>query len=175
MSESLPARGGFFDENLQQLYEDSIDQLIADLGYTVTLNLEPTETECPNCGVGWDLKSDGIYNTSNIHPTSDPRNQYFPAGATCPVCKGSHKLLAESTVQYTALVKNSPKEWDLDATGINRTSVVRLKTRIEALEDVKNSKSVLVEGSLYKMIQDPVKTGLQTRTYLVSYWQRMDG
>jgi rubredoxin len=175
MAENLPAQGGYFDASLQQLYEDSIDQLIADLGYQVTLNLPSTETECPNCGVGWDLKSDGVYETSHAYPTTDPRNQYFPAGATCPVCQGSHKLFAESSIQYTALVKNNPKEWETDAAGITKMSVVRLKTRVEALEDIKNSKSALIEGVLYKMIQDPTKTGLQTRTYVVSYWQRMDG
>jgi hypothetical protein len=173
MAENLPQRGGFFDENLQQLYEDSIDQLIADLGYTVTLYLPASEADCPNCGTGWDLKSNGVYNTSNPH--SDSRNQFFPAGGTCPVCKGEGKLFTEATVNYTALVKNNPKEWDTSETGVDKMQVVRLKTRVEALEDVKNAKHCKVEGALYKMIQDPVKTGLQTRTYLVSYWQRMDG
>jgi len=54
MPESLPPKGGFFDDNLQNLYEDSIDQLISDLGYVITLYLPPTEEECPNCGVGFD-------------------------------------------------------------------------------------------------------------------------
>ena len=175
MAENLPDRGGYFDANLQALYESSIDQLIADLGYTATFNLPPAETECPNCGVGFDLKSDGVYNTSHPYATTDSRNQYFPTGATCPVCRGSHTLLTASTVDYTALVKYTPKEWDMDATGINKTEVVRLKTRIEALDEIKISDSVKIEGSLYKLVMDPVKTGLQTRTYINSYWQRIDG
>ena len=175
MAENLPDQGGYFDATLQSLYESSIDQLIADLGYPVVLNLPATETECPNCGVGFDLKSDGIYNVSNIHPTTDARNQYFPAGATCPVCRGSHTLLTEDSITYTALVKYTPNEWDMDATGINKTEVVRLKTRIEALGEVNRATTMKVEGSLYKLISDPVQTGLQTRTYLKSYWQRIDG
>ncbi len=175
MAENLPDQGGYFDANLQSLYESSIDQLIADLGYQITLNLPASEAECPNCGVGFDLRSDGIYNTSHPYPTSDARNQYFPAGATCPVCRGSHKLLTEDSVNYTALVKYTPNEWDMNATGIDKSEVVRLKTRIEALEEVKRADTMEVEGSLYKLISDPVKTGLQTRTYLKSYWQRIDG
>lgn len=175
MAENLPDQGGYFDANLQALYESSIDQLIADLGYPAILNLAPSETECPNCGVGFDLKSNGVYNTSNPNPTSDPKNQYFPAGATCPVCRGSHKLLTASSVTYTALIKYGPKEWDIDATGINKTEIVRLKTRVEALEEIKISESVTVEGAMFKLIMDPVKTGLQTRVYINSYWQRIDG
>jgi len=173
MAESLPDRGGYFDANLQALYESSIDQLIADLGYTATLYLPSAETECPNCGVGFDLKSNGVYDVSNIY--SDSRNQYFPAGATCPVCRGSHKLLTENSVTYTALLKYTPKEWDTDATGVNKTEIIRLKTRIEAIEEIKITETMKVEGSLYKLIMDPVKTGLQTRTYINSYWQRIDG
>ena len=173
MAENLPAKGGFFDSNLQGLYESSIDQLISDLGYPVKLFLEPSESECPNCGVGWDLKSDGVYDTSNPH--TDARNQYFPNGATCPVCRGSHKLLAEDTVTYTALVKYTPKEWDTGATGIDKNEIVRIKTRIEAEAEINRSSQMQLEGSLYKLIMDPIKTGLQTRTYLKSFWQRIDG
>jgi|SaaInlV_135m_DNA_1039713.scaffolds.fasta_scaffold01212_4 hypothetical protein len=175
MPESLPPKGGFFDDNLQNLYEDSIDQLISDLGYVITLYLPPTEEECPNCGVGFDLRSDGVYNTSNPNPTSDPKNQYFPAGATCPVCRGSHALLTEDSVEYTALIKYTPNEWEMGETGIDKTEVVRLKTRIEALEEIKIAKMAKIEGSLYKLISDPVKTGLQVRTYLKSFWQRIEG
>ena len=60
-------------------------------------------------------------------------------------------------------------------TGIDKTEIVRLKTRIEALEEIKNAKMANIEGSLYKLISDPVKTGLQVRTYLKSFWQRIDG
>jgi len=175
MAESLPSQGGYFDANLQQLYEDSIDQLIADLGYQVVLYLEPTVEECPNCGVGPDLKSDGVYDTGNAETLNGPKNRYFPAGARCPVCQGTHELLTEATSQYTALLKYTPEDWDMGETGISRTEVVRLKTKLSALEDVNNATKVLVEGSLFKKVADPIRTGLQTRSYLQSYWQRIDG
>lgn len=170
----LPTKGLFFDETLQQLYESSIDQLLKDLGYNITLYLEPVSQDCPNCGVGPNGKSDGRYNSSNTNTLNGPLNRFFPAGAICPVCAGQGKLLTENTKDWTALIKYSPEEWDNEETGIDKTEVVRLKTRIEALSNIKNSVKAKIEGNFYKLEGDPVKKGLQTRTYLSSFWKRIE-
>ena len=170
----LPSQGLYFDSTLQGIYEDAINQLIIDLGYVITLYLSPSEQDCPNCLIGPDGRSNGIYDSSNPNTINTSLHRYFPNGATCPVCGGAGKLKTQSTKQWHALIGYNPEEWDMEETGIDRTEIVRLKTRIEAEGDITSAEKALVEGSLYQLQGDPVKRGLQGRRFLLSFWRRIE-
>lgn len=170
----LPDKGLFFDSDLQGLYESSINQLLIDLGYPITLYLSPSESDCPNCGISPDGRSNGIYNSSNPNAANSSLNRFFPRGAICPICQGRGKLLTEDTKIWTALIKYNPDDWDLEETGISKTEVVRLKTRVEALGNITNSTKAKIEGNLYQLEGDPVQKGLQTRAFLTSFWKRIE-
>lgn len=173
MPESLPSKGLFVNEGLQQEFEQSIDQLIADLGYVITLFFEPIASGCPNCGRGQDNQSDGIYtDTENSFPAGQ-FNIPFPDGGQCPVCKGSNKILTEDSQNYTALLQYNPEDLDFRPTGTESTQFVRTKTQLVAFEDIKRTVKAEIEGEFYALLRDPVRTGLQIRSHVRAWWQKL--
>lgn len=173
MPENLPPKGLFVSTELQQEFEQSIDQLIADLGFTIKLIFEPVASGCPNCGRGPDGESDGIY-TDLANPF--PAGQFnipFPDGGQCPVCKGSNKILTESSQTYTALLNYDPDEIDFEPTGRDPTQVVRTKMQLVAFNDVKRAVKAEIEGEFYGLLREPIRTGLQKRSHVRAWWEKL--
>lgn len=174
MPEDLPARGLFVSSELQQEFEQSIDQLIADLGYTITLFFQPATSGCPNCGRGPDGKSDGTYTDADNPFPAGQFNIPFPDGGTCPVCRGSNDILTEQSQTYTALLKYDPEDIDFEQTGKEPTQIVRTKTQLVAFNDIKRTVKAKIEGEFYVLFRDPIRTGLQSRSHVRAWWQKQE-
>ncbi len=171
--EQLPPPGLFVDAALQQEFASSIDQLISDLGYPVKLFFEPIASGCPNCGRGPDGNSDGIYDASNPFGLGQ-LNIVFPSGAQCPVCVGENEIIADDTQQYQGLIGYNPKDLQFRATGQENLTIVRTKTQLVSIEDMRRAKKVFIEGVFYRLFKSPIRTGLQIRSHVNTVWIEID-
>lgn len=176
-TEGLPVPGKFVDDNLVNLYQESIDQLISDLGQTITFYLPPNASGCPNCGIGFDGSSDGKYDVTNPFVLGGAFHKPFPTGGICPVCKGTHTINTINSTQCKALVQSSPKDIDYTAYGKNIVpqNVFKIKTLLTALESHRNAQKALIDGNMCVRIVDPIARGLRDRRYAQSWWSRIDG
>ena len=98
--EQLPPRGKFVDDGLVDLFISTIDQLIADMGRPVIIYLPAATSGCPNCKMGFDETSQGVYLPGNPFTLNGPYNKPFALGGICPVCKGSHEIRTAKTSTY---------------------------------------------------------------------------
>lgn len=174
--ENLPTRGKFVNDTLVNLYQSSINQLISDIGRTITLFLPPSASGCPNCLIGFDGSSQGIYDSSNPFVLNGPLHKPFPDGGICPVCRGTHQILTSVTSTYTALITTKPKDLDFTAIGeeIDPNTVVRTKTQIVAFEDIKIAEKSIIDGDTYVRITYPRKRGIRDLAYVATFWQRIN-
>ena len=170
MAENLPPAGRFVDQPLKDQFKETIDQVIADLGRPVRLFFQPSASGCPNCFAGPDGSSNGLYDSSNVNPVGGRLNKPFPNGGICPVCKGSHEILTEQSVIYTATIGRASKDLDFSQEGVFPENVVTTKMQIVAFEDIKRSTKALIDGEIFTLLRDPVKTGLQDLFYVRAYW-----
>ncbi len=173
MGESLPTRGLFLTEEFEEIYIDTVKQLISDFGRTVKLFFKPGFTECPNCFSGPDSKSNGKYDFSNPNPLNGALNKPFPNGGICPVCTGSHKIPIERSVSYTANIYTVSKDSEFLEEGINPQSVRRTKMVISAFEDLKKTEKALIDGELYVRLRDPIKRGFHSLNFVVCFWKKL--
>lgn len=177
MPESLPTAGRFVSTELRELFDDSLDQMIADIGREVKLFFPPTASGCPNCFSGPDRRSNGIYDTANPFGLGQ-FNKPFPNGSTCPVCRGSHQILTESSTTYTGLLKWNPEDIDVTPYGHNPANVVRTKTQAFAKEDIKRATKAMIDGEVVVRITDGVPAGLGSVTkaprYVKAFWVKQD-
>ena len=175
-TERLPTRGKFVDNGLVELFIETIDQLIADMGRSVTIYLPPSTSGCPNCKMGFDESSQGVYNSGNPFSLNGPYNKPFPQGGLCPVCKGSHEIKTAKTCTYTALIQRAPEDLQTDATGrkIDPQNVYLTKMKLVAFEDLRIAEQALIDGVLCVPIREPVKTGLRDLAYVRQWWMRQD-
>jgi hypothetical protein len=174
--ESLPTPGLFVDADILSLYQENVDQVIADLGRQITIYLPPSTSGCPNCFAGFDGASNGEYDNTNSNPINGGLHKPFPDGGVCPVCKGSHKIFTTRTAQYTATIGRDTKDIFFDQSGkqIEPQNVYRTKTVLASFEDIKNSTKMRIDGETCIRIRDPIKTGLQELRYVNAWWQRID-
>lgn len=173
MAENLPDAGYYVDNNLKDLFVTNINQLIADLGRPVVLYMQPTASGCPNCGIGPRGTSNGIYNSSNPFTLGAEYNKPFATGGICPVCKGTHDILTEVTVTYTATIGRAPKDINYDEVGINPTNVYKTKMVLSAFEDLKRCKKALIDGEYCVRLRDPIQTGLKDLKYVRCWWKKL--
>jgi hypothetical protein len=172
MAENLPAAGAFVDNNLVNLFTDTIEQLMADLGRAITLRLPALTLDCPNCG--WDhihQRSNNIY-TANASGTT--LNKSFPPGQRCPVCRGAGKLQFKRDTTYTALIGKNPnaEEFDYTAYGLVPDIVVRTKTVGTSFSDMEIAQFAIIDGDEYERVTFPQKTGLRDLNFVKVYWKR---
>ncbi len=92
--ESLPSAGRFVDNALVDLFTETIEQLIADMGRKVIIYLPPSASGCPNCFIGFDGTSNGVYDSNNPFALGGPLNIPFPNGGVCPVCFKEDALIS---------------------------------------------------------------------------------
>ena len=57
MAENLPANRRYLTSGVETIFGTVVDQLIKDMGRTVTLYLPPTASGCPNCKPGLERSS----------------------------------------------------------------------------------------------------------------------
>jgi hypothetical protein len=172
MAESLPPAGAFVDDNLVNLFTETIEQLMADLGRAVTLRLPPLTLDCPNCG--WDhihQRSSNIYTPNASGVTLD---KSFPPGQRCPVCKGQGKLQFKRDTTYTALIGKNPRddEFDYAAHGLVPSNVVRTKTVGTSFSDMEITQFIIIDDVEYEKVTFPIKTGLRDLNFVKVFWKR---
>lgn len=168
----LPAAGKYVDDRLVNIFKDSIQQLISDLGRNVTFTLTPQTINCPNCG--WDYtqgRSNNIY-TSNA--SGDNYNKPFADGTRCPVCNGAGQLKVKRTIIHKCLIGFGPppEEFNYEAYGLVPTQVVRLKNSSTILPDLDQAQFAVIDGFECEKIAIPRKTGLRDINFAVTYWKR---
>ncbi len=173
MGESLPSQGLYVDNALKSLFKSTIQQLISDLGRTVTLYFAPTASGCANCGIGPDGSSNGIYNASNPFALNGKYHKAFPNGSPCPVCKGSHKILTAKTATYTATISRAPRDLDYDVIGLNPSNVYATKMVLDAFDDLYRCEKILIDGEYCVRIRDPIKTGMKDLSFVRCWWKKM--
>jgi len=174
--ENLPIPGTFVDDNIVNLYKSTINALISDMGRKVTLYLPPVGSGCPNCKMGFDGSSQGLYNFINPFTLGGAFNKPFPQGGICSVCKGTHEIKTAKTSIYTALISRDPEELDFKAFGKNfdRNNVYRTKMQIVAFEDLKIAEKALIDGLLCVPIRTPMKRGIRDLAFVQAWWRQMD-
>lgn len=174
--QQLPVPGRFVDNNLVNLYGESIDQLISDFGRNVILYLPPAESGCPNCEQGFDGSSQGVPQASNPFPVGSPFNQGFGGGGLCPVCKGTHKIITPQSITYKLNIQRAPRDFEYTQYGkdFDPGNVIKLKGKLATFEDMVIAEKALIDGDLYVPIRHPVKTGLRDLRYVQSWWMRQE-
>lgn len=173
MGESLPSAGKFVDDSLKTLFKETIDQIIADLGRSVTLFFQPSSSGCSNCGMGPDGSSNGIYNSSNPFALGGPLHKPFPNFGVCPVCIGDHKIKTQQSTTYTSTVGRAPKDLDFSQEGTFPENVVITKMQIVAFDDIKRTIKAKIDGEFYTRLRDPVKTGLKDLSHVRTFWKKI--
>lgn len=175
-NQGLPTPGAFVDDNLVNLYGETIDQLISDFGRNVTLYLPPIASGCPNCSQGFDGTSQGLLNASNPFPVGSPFNKSFADGGICPVCLGTHVIETEVTLIYKVSIQRSPKDIDYTQWGENfdPANVVKTKSKLVTFEDFRVARKALIDGDLYEPIRFPIKTGLRDLRYIQMWWMKLN-
>jgi hypothetical protein len=173
MAENLPTPGKFVGPTLKTLFNESIDQLLADLGREITLFFTPSASGCPNCFSAPDGNSNGVYDSNNPFGLGQ-FNKPFPDGTKCPVCQGSHKILTTQSANYTALLGRNPEDIDVTQFGLQPTNVMRTKTQVVAFHDIKRAEKALIEGEIYVRLRDPVLAGLAPPQFTKTFWVKQD-
>jgi hypothetical protein len=175
-SQNLPTAGVYVDDTLVDLFQTTIRQLIADFGRDVKFFLPASTSGCPNCEQGFDGSSQGVSQSSNPYPAGSPFNVSFPTGGICPVCKGSHQIKIENSVTHKSLISRSPKDFEYTQYGkdFDPRNVIKLKNTIEVFEELRRSGKALIDGEMYTVIGEPVKTGLRDLAFMQSFWMRQN-
>jgi len=175
MPENLPTPGLFVDAALKTLFNDSIDQLIADIGRPLVLHFPPSVSGCPNCFAAPDGNSNGIYDSANTFVAGEQFHRPFPNGTKCPVCRGDHKIkLGSTTTTYIALRQWAPKDIDATVYGTTPENVVRTKIQIVGQDDLKRATKAVIDGHIVVRITDPVPAGLSPPNYAKVFWKKQD-
>lgn len=176
MAEDLPNPGELVSDEVKQIFEDRMDELLVDLGRTITLKLKPSISDCPNCGYNSTLeRSNRIYNTSNPNALG-ALNKPFLDGQRCPVCNDAGVLKETNEVDYTATISKTPKEHEVLQAGIGRMNpnMVKTNTVIGSYDDIKNCQLAKIDGLYYKPIGEAIKTGLQELIRVKQFWERAE-
>jgi hypothetical protein len=173
MAENLPINRRYLTSGLEAEFGTVVDQMIKDMGRSVVLYLPPTASGCPNCKPGFDGSSNGIYNASNPF-SSTKYNKNFPAGGICPICKGTQNILTAVSVTYTANINHAPKDSDREAPGIDPANVFKTKMQLCAFHDILSCEKALIDGNICKRIRDPIKRGLGTTKWAMTWWEKID-
>lgn len=175
-SEQLPLKGLYIDDALVDLFTETIQQLISDMGRKIDIYLPPTASGCPNCKLGPDGTSQGIYISSNPFMLDGQYNKPFPTGSICSVCKGTHTIKTIRKVQYTALISRAPRELRFGATGkeFDINNMFLTKTVKESFDDIKNAEKAVIDGNTVVPVRDIIRTGLRDLNFVRMFWQKID-
>lgn len=175
MAESLPSSPLYVTSSLRSLFKSTLEQLMTDLGQTVTLYMPSTPSGCPNCKDSFDGGSLGEYDNANPFTAGGQYNKQFPTGGICPVCQNTNKIwLSPKTVNYTALITRRPKDIDYDEIGASPEHVFKTKTVGTSYEDIFGAEKAKIETFMCVRLQEPIKTGLKDRNFVQAYWKKIE-
>jgi hypothetical protein len=146
--------------NVVQIYQSNIDSLISVMGKEVTLVFPDTVTN---------VKSD--YDDPLRHDVS--RKPDFKNTSIDPI-----PIRTPNTKTIKALTKDDPKEFkDFNIRVDNAQAIVRLKTMLTDVPDLRRCSYIIVHSKIkdileakFRLIREPVPTGLQEDRYAISYW-----
>lgn len=150
------------------LYKKYTEQLISDLGKTITLVLAAKEKRCNNCIYDNVNKcSSGIYIDDGPKPFS---------GMVCPVCKGSGTIKDASEKNITAIcrwVKYSSDEemHRREKYGIEEDRVLMVKAKVSFYDDMKNAEYFIYEDERYRL-KSIIKRGMKSNVVCVAYLEK---
>jgi len=175
MGESLPSAGRLISDTLKQTFEDRMDELLVDLGRKITLHLEPTIEDCPNCGFSSILKrSNNIYNSSNPNALG-PLHKVFSDGQNCPVCGSRGVLKTPRSVEYTATIKKTFRDDQISSSWASiKNKLAKTNTVIDSYKDIIDCSHATIDEKMYKRLGDPVKTGLQSFIRVKCFWEMVE-
>jgi hypothetical protein len=175
MGESLPTKGKLVSDTVKKVFKDRMDELLVDLGRTITLHLKPVVSDCPNCLFDSIRKrSKNIYNVANSNPPG-PLNKTFAKGKRCPVCGGKGVLKTARRATYTATISTKFKEREVLEAGIGQLDINAVKTNtvIESFNDVLEAQQATIDGVDYRPLGKPIKSGLQELIRVKMFWERV--
>jgi hypothetical protein len=155
-------------------YKTAQRQMVADLSVDITIGLEPTEVECPNCRyTRMDDSSIATHRSfvgtvTVFAGTSCERTiSSTPFRRTCPVCKGKGKLQCASEVTIPAMVNWDPSRFDSSSdaipdtpAGLSPQKVIRIKTDIDYWEYIYKAKYYMINDVRFESIQAPYRRGM---------------
>jgi len=154
-NEEFSAASGIVNmAGLQSIYKSIIDETFVDMGRVVVFHLEP--------------KREAHTPTVN-QPQANQLNPFFGGVAVPRTNTGVHGVkITPRDVQYTAHIRVGPMKEGDDMTGMGdlKANEAMLTLHIGALDHVKSSLSVTVEGRRYRIVETrPI--GLTQRQYLM--------
>ncbi len=150
------------------LYKKYIEQIINDLGKTVTVVLGENEERCNNCKYDEVHHcSSGIYNGTGLKPFD---------GGICPVCngKGVTYSLDQKNIIATCKFVNQTEEDDgykKEKYGIDKISYLKVKAKVQFYDYFNNAKYFIFDGERYKKMH-LIKRGMKDNVVVVAYLER---
>jgi hypothetical protein len=150
------------------LYKKYTEQLISDLGKTISIYFSDKEKLCNNCVYDSVHKcSSGIYNDIGPKPFT---------GMICPVCSGSGKIKDSSSKNITAIcrwVKFSSGEdmYRKEKYGIEEDRILSVKAKVVFYDDIKNADYFIYDGERYRL-KNIIKRGMKSDVVCVAYLEK---
>lgn len=150
------------------LYKRYTEQLISDLGSSISIVIENGKSRCGNCG--YDRVrgcSDGKYNGVGPSPFT---------GMICPVCNGSGEVKETIKKNIIANCKfvsfASTEEFNKkEKFGIETEMVLKVKAKIEFYDDFKNATSFIFDGETYRL-KNLIKRGMKEQVVCVAFLEK---
>lgn len=150
------------------LYKKYIEQLVTDLGKTITVFSKSKDVLCNNCIYDNIHKcSSGEYNGTGPKPFD---------GMVCPVCRGSGKMNTVSSKNITAICRWSKytKEEEMNRRekyGIEEDSILVVKTKVIFYDDIHDAEYFIYDGDRYRL-KNVIKRGMKENVVCVAYLER---
>lgn len=170
---TLPPKGKFVTDSIDEQFIRNVSQLIADFGRNVKFHKKPITQDCPNCG--WDNRakvSNRIYNISNPNALGS-LNKPFANGRTCPVCSGKGKLNTPQSENVTCvIIKNTQQLIEMEKEiGERLGSLAQTICEAQHTTVISNVKEATMDGFLYERFSEPVQLGLSKQAFVKTFWR----
>jgi hypothetical protein len=150
------------------LYKKYTEQLISDLGKTISIFSSSNKKTCNNCVYDKVHKcSSGSYNGTGPKPFT---------GMVCPVCNGKGIMSNNSSKNITAIcrwVKYSSSD-DMNKKekyGIEEERVLMVKTKVIFYEEMKNAEYFIYDSERYRL-KNIIKRGMKSDVVCVAYLEK---
>lgn len=166
---SLPEAGKYVNAEKDQIFIDSIKQVIADLGRDIQLHKKPIFSDCPNCL--WNSneeKSANIYVPTNPNAVNGPLHKPFKNGGQCPVCKGVGRLNSpQSETIKVAVIKEVETLRELEKqNGYLLNSTCLIYAESEHANRLFNTEKATIDGFTWQRISEPSVLGLVQQAFV---------
>lgn len=162
-------------KQLQSVYKEQMDQLLAPTGLTTKciLNYGTTKNNiCPNCIYDNNLKkSSGKYKPGGPRP--------FLIGRICPYCNGvGFYGETEGEEVFLAVIEN-PKDWIIKPINIEKSENMiqticskDLYSKLKRCRDLTVVYSTVNANPVFQLSQEPTSAGLGDNNYIITNWKR---